>query len=355
MNTIKDINLILRRELLASRGDIRAITLWPMRPDGEPTFPGDPEPSNNIEASGAVHLDIQDIIPVVDAYATGLPAGVQMQQGVVGDEVWPVSADDVELDEKGEVQAADVQTLTFGKIAATPHRVTLRIDISNAAIDNAGFDLVGFIRGKVRLAMQKYLARHFYSFEPWPGNQGPFVDAAAAPFEGSLPDAIRDAMTNLHNAGFDLDTAAVVMNVDTELLLKQTPIDPAVPQMIIENGLCCGYPYIVNKYFGTMKDSDGQLESPYPFCLGVGVFNWCAVSQHAGGRIILDGSTAKTAGRNITSMVVNTWWSMTNMASHMTTSDGSVPAFQVVAQGNFVLADHYSNIFVTSDGFILCV
>ena len=139
-------------------------------------------------------------------------------------------------------------------------------------------------------------------------------------FEGSLPDAIRDAMTNLHNAGFDLDTAAVVMNVETELLLKQTPIDPAVPQMIIENGLCCGYPYIVNKYFGTMKDLDGQLESPYPFCLGVGVFNWCAVSQHAGGRIILDGSTAKTAGRNITSMVVNTWWSMTNMASHMTTS-----------------------------------
>jgi hypothetical protein len=181
------------------------------------------------------------------------------------------------------------------------------------------------------------------------------VDAAAAPFEGSLPDAIRDAMTNLHNAGFDLDSAAVVMNVDTELLLKQTPIDPAVPQMIIENGLCCGYPYIVNKYFGTMKDSDGQLESPYPFCLGVGVFNWTAVSQHAGGRIILDGSTAKTAGRNITSMVVNTWWSMTNLAAHMTTSDGSVPAFQVVAQGNFVLADRYSNIFVTSDGFILCV
>jgi hypothetical protein len=32
-----------------------------------------------------------------------------------------------------------------------------------------------------------------------------------------------------------------------------------------------------------------------------------------------------------------------------------VPAFQVVAQGNFVLADRYSNIFVTSDGFILCV
>jgi hypothetical protein len=54
-------------------------------------------------------------------------------------------------------------------------------------------------------------------------------------------------------------------------------------------------------------------------------------------------------------MVVNTWWSMTNLAAHMTTSDGSVPAFQVVAQGNFVLADRYSNIFVTSDGFILCV
>lgn len=351
MNSKNDIELILRREAQLSRQKVRAITLRPIRPEGEPELPGYP----NIEASGAVHLDIQDIIPTLDAYGMGLPPGVQTAQGVVGNEVWPISADDVEVHETGEVATLGEQSLSFGHLSPVPHRVSMAMSVSNTAIDNASFDMTEFIRGKVNIAMQHYLARHFYSFEPWEGNQGPFVDADAIPFEGYLYDAIQNAMTNLHNAGFDLSTACVVMNVETEVLLKTTPINPAVPQMIIENGLCCGYPYVVNKYFGTMKDSDGQLETTFPFCIGVGVFNWTAVHQHAGGQIIFDAHSAEVAKKNLTTIVVNTWWSMTNIAAHMATADGSTPAFQVVAKNNFLLADCNNSIFVTSDGFALGV
>jgi hypothetical protein len=351
MNRKQDIELILRREAQLARKKTRAITLTPQNPSGEPELPGDP----SIEASGAVHLEIQDIIPTLDAYGMGLPKGVQMAQGVTGNEVWPISEDDVEVFEIGEVETLAEQDLSFSKFSPTPQRVSLALSVTNQAIDNAAFDIVGFIRGKVQLAIQKYLARHFYSFEPWDGNRGPFVDAVTVPFEGSLPDAIQAAMTRFHNAGFDLKTAAVVMNIETEMLLKQTPINEAVPQMIIENGLCAGYPYIVNKYFGTTKDSDGQLETTFPFCLGVGVFNWTAVHQHAGGRIIIDAHSADVAKRDLTTIVVNTWWSMSNLAAHMKTADGSEPAFQIVAKNNYVLADRYSTLFVTSDGFLLAV
>ena len=87
-----DIDLILRREATLAREKVRAITLRPVNPEGEPVLDGDPQP--DIEASGAVHLDIQDIIPTLDAYGMNLPRGIQTAQGVVGNEVWPVSADD---------------------------------------------------------------------------------------------------------------------------------------------------------------------------------------------------------------------------------------------------------------------
>jgi hypothetical protein len=61
------------------------------------------------------------------------------------------------------------------------------------------------------------------------------------------------------------------------------------------------------------------------------------------------------AKRDLTTIVVNTWWSMSNLAAHMKTADGSEPAFQIVAKNNYVLADRYSTLFVTSDGFLLAV
>lgn len=354
MNRKSDIDLILRREAIASRENPRAITLWPVRPDGEPVLPGD----SNIEASGAVHLEIQDILPTLDAYAMGLPPGIQTAQGVVGNEVWPISADDVEMEEPDEVAALKDQSLSFDCITPTPRRISLPLSISNAAIDNASFDLVGWMRSKVQIGVRKYLARHFYSFENWEGNKGPWAGVDTVDIAEDLATGIEAEITRLHEQGFDTSAAYIVMNLQTERRLKQTLVKQGCGKTIIDDGLCLGYPYIVNKYFGTRKDEEGQLVSIYDTVLGVGVMPWFAVHQHAGGRIILDGTSAQVMRKNCTSIVVNMWFSMTNLAAAMyngDTGENQPMPFHLLMTRQQYLADVGGLIFQTSDNKYLMV
>ena len=354
MNRKADIDLILRREAVAARENLRAITLWPQRPDGEPQLAGDP----SIEASGAVHLDIQDILPTIDAYGMGLPPGIQTAQGVVGNEVWPISADDVEMEEGDEMSELTDQSLSFASITPTPRRISLPLSISNAAIDNAAFDLIGWVRSKVQLGVRKYLARHFYSFENWDGNKGPWASASTVDIADDLATGIEAEMTRLHEQGFDTGAAYIVMNLHTERRLKQTLVKDGCGKTIIDDGLCLGYPYIVNKYFGTRKDEDGQLTDIYDTVIGVGVMPWFAVHQHAGGRIILDATSAEVMKKNVTSMVVNLWFSMTNLAAAMyngDTGENQPMPFHLLMTRKQYLADVGGVIFVTSDNKYLAV
>ena len=354
MNRKSDIDLILRREAALARESMRAITLYPENPGGEPTLPGDP----SIEASGAVHLDIQDILPTIDAYGMGLPPGIQTAQGVIGNEIWPISADDVEMEEPGEVDALTDQSLSFDNITPTPHRVALALSVSNAAIDNAAFDLVSWLRSKVQIGVRKYLARRFYSFENWDGNKGPWAGADTVDIADDLSTGIEAEITQLHEQGFDTNAAYIVMNLQTERRLKQTLVKEGCAKTIIDDGLCLGYPYVVSKYFGTRKDDEGQLVNIYDTVIGVGIMPWFAVHQHAGGRIVLDGASAEVAKKNITAFVVNLWFSMTNLASAMyngDTGENNPMPFHLLMTRKQYLADVGGLIFQTSDNKYLAV
>jgi hypothetical protein len=79
------------------------------------------------------------------------------------------------------------------------------------------------------------------------------------------------------------------------------------------------------------------------------------VQQHAGGRIILDSKSAAVTAKNVTSMVVNTWWSFTNLAAGMKTETGETPAFRLLMTRIQYLADVGGLIFQTSDDKLLAV
>ena len=108
------------------------------------TSGGDQNATANIEASGAVPLTIHELI---DTKVEGLelPDDLRMLTGVIGNEIWPYSIDDVEFTVAGEVEKIDEHALNFAKLNATPERVAASIAVSNRAIDNADFDLLGFV------------------------------------------------------------------------------------------------------------------------------------------------------------------------------------------------------------------
>ena len=106
----------------------------------------------SITESGAINLTIHDIIPTLNE-GLGLPSTARIVTGVTGNELWPVSVDDADLEEVGENAELTDQNLHFDNIQPASHRVGLSIAVSNSAIDNAAFDLMGFVQGKKELLM----------------------------------------------------------------------------------------------------------------------------------------------------------------------------------------------------------
>ena len=279
--------------------------------------------------SGAVALTIHDIIPTLNE-GLGLPLSVVT--GVTGDELWPVSVDDAEVEEVGETAQLTDQDINFDNIKPVSHRGGISIVVSNTAIDNADFDLLGFIQTKFTLAVKKYLAKKLYSQAAWTGNKGPFSGLAAkATITLSNGDAyakILKAVAEFTNKGFDASKVCLVMDATTEADLKATPKAAGQGGFIIEGGKCAGYDYVVTHYINTtLKGGSGadknDLVATADKFLGIGYFDYEAVQQHGAVRLTLDATSKAVAVKNVTAIVMNSAWSFTDLSVKLNAKGGT--------------------------------
>lgn len=275
--------------------------------------------------SGAVTLTIHDIIPTLNE-GLGLPLSVVT--GVTGDELWPVSVDDAEVEEVGETAQLTDQDINFDNIKPVSHRGGISIVVSNTAIDNADFDLLGFIQTKFTLAVKKYLAKKLYSQAAWTGNKGPFSGLAS---KGTITLANGDAYAKILKAvaeftdkGFDAAKVCLIMDAVTEAELKATPKAAGQGGFIIENGKCAGYDYIVSHYINTTLDTDGKtLKATADKYIGIGYFDYEAVQQHGQVRLTLDATSKAVAVKNVTAIVFNSAWSFTDLSVKLNKKGGT--------------------------------
>ena len=305
------------RELFSERGNKREILLNPA--SGNTTA--------NIAASGAINLSIHELIPTLHE-GLGLPSTLKVVTGVTGNEVWPVSINDVEMEEVGEVDALKDQVVDFAKITPNAKRVGLKVPVSNMAIDNAAFDLMGFVQQKFDLALRKYLAKKIYSQARWTGNKGPFSGLSP---KGTITigagayKSILKAVAEFSDKGFYEGGVVLVMDRATEADLKATPkIEGAAGGFVIENGLCAGYPYVLSHYINT-ELSGNNLVATSGKVIGIGYFEWFALQQHGDVRLVIDPITQ--ADKNVTRVVLNTAWSMTDLSVYINGANGTTQAF----------------------------
>lgn len=336
------------REVLRSARDARReITLQAKRPDD----------ASCLEASGAIRLVIRDFLPELQGNMV-LPPGLEIDYGVDSAEVWPVSINDVEIEEEDEVGELTEQSLGFAQTrGAEPVRTGITVEVSNMAIDSAGFDLLGYIRKKFGLAQRRYIASHLYSTARWDGNNGPFSGAHASQWsipQGSLYDSIMAQMTLLEMEGYDTRDAVIIMDHVMEVRLKVTPIREEEGRMVIEDGLCCGYPYIANKYYNTELDENGHLVRKATDAVSIGIFKWFKIAQHDQARLIVDGVSKEVSERNVTSITLNTAWSFTNLSEKVNGGTG-VQAFRTLMMRKGYLRDVNEMVFRTADGKLLRV
>ena len=295
------------RELLKDNGQKREITLWPASVGN----------TSNITSSGAINLSIHELIPTLHE-GLDLPATLKLVTGVKGNEIWPVNTDDVEMEEVGEVEALNDQVVNFANITPVQKRVGLKVPVSNMAIDNAAFDLMAFVQTKFTLALRKYLAKKIYSQANWSGNKGPFSNLSpkgTINLNNNAYKSILKAVAEFSDQGFYEGNVVLIMDRATEAELKATPkIAGAAGGFVIENGLCAGYPYVLTHYINTTL-SGNKLVATQTKSIGIGYFEWFALQQHGEVRFVIDPITL--ADKNVTRLVLNTAWSMTDLSVYI--------------------------------------
>lgn len=289
--------------------------------------------SANLEASGAIPLTIHELI---DTKVSGLelPEDLQMLTGVVGNEVWPYSIDDVEFTVAGEVEKIDEKALNFAKIQASPERVAASIAVSNRAIDNAAFDLLGFVTYKFQKGIAKFKALHVYSHAAFDNAlKSPFalVDVEEITLDENIGKTLAKKVAAMYDLGFE-GTPCITMDkvIETELRFTKAIPDSAGDRTVIMDGKCVGYPYTVSKFINTKLNGSGQpVQDDYRF-IGIGHYGYLAMEQHGEVRFTVDATSAEVAKRNTTVLTLNTEFSLTELSSKVNGANGKPQAFKLL-------------------------
>ena len=283
-------------------------------------------PGGSITESGAIALNIHDLIGTLNE-GLGLPSTLTLVTGVTGNDLWPVSVDDVDLEELGENVEVNDKNLHFDNIQAVAHRVSLAVSVSNSAIDNAAFDVFAFVQGKFQLALRRYLAKKVYSQANFTGVKGPFSNLASSGdieiADGKTYKNILKAVAEFTNKGFDSSMVVLVIDAITEAELKATK-KAEDAGFVIENGTLAGYPYVVSHYINTTLDTDGKtLKGTTDRYIGIGYFNYLALQQHGTVSMRVDNSSAAQARKNLTTFVFNSAFSATDLSTKLNKKGGT--------------------------------
>ena len=286
----------------------------------------------NLETAGAVPLTIHELI---DTKVPGLelPDDLRLLTGVIGNEVWPYAIDDVEFTVAGEVEQISEQAINFAKLNASPERVAASVAVSNRAIDNAAFDLLGFVTYKFQKGLAKFIALHVYSHCSFSNAlKSPF--ASVTPVEIALDDNIgkniATEIAKLWDKGFEGEPELVMdKELETALMFTKRIPNSTGDRTVVEGDRCVGYRYKVSPYINYALDGSTPKADGNHY-IGIGHWGYLAYEQHGEVRFTVDAQSAEVAKRNTTVLVLNTELSLSDLSSKVNGANGTPQAFKLL-------------------------
>lgn len=299
----------------------------------------------NLEAGGLIPVTIRDII---DTKVPGieLPDSLSLVTGVTGTEIIPYSTNDVEFSVNGEVQKVGEQALDFANIQATPVRVAASLAVSHRAIDNAAFDILGFMTFKMQKGWAIFRALHVYAHGAYTKLQGPFAKIAAADIEELTLDEnigknLAKKIAEMYDLGFEGDPE-LIMDKVTEVDLAFTPRIPDThgDKTVIEDGKCVGYNYKVSPYVDYSIDANGAATKDFAGegasrkavrYIAIGHFGYLSEEQHGEFRFNVDATSAEVFNRATVVISMTTDYSLTELSSKVNGNTNNKPqAFKLI-------------------------
>ena len=287
----------------------------------------------NLEASGAIPLTINELI---DTKVAGieLPADLRIVTGVVGNEIWPYSTNDVEFQVAGEVEKVSEQALNFAKISATPNAVAASVAVSHRAINNAAFDLLGFISYKLTKGLAIFRALHVYSHCNFSNDlKSPFAsaDVVEVAMDENIGKNLAKEIAKMYDLGFE-GVPYLTMDKVTETELEFTKRIPgtAGDRTVVEDGKCVGYPYTVSPYVNYALDG-GVPKKGADRYIAVGHYGYLAMQIHGNVEFNVDAQSAEVFNRRTVVVSLALDMSMTELSSKVNGNTNNKPqAFKLI-------------------------
>ena len=236
----------------------------------------------NLEAGGLVPLFVHEMI---DTKVPGLelPDDMPIVYGVTGNEIYPYCTNDVKVTVAGEVEKISEQNINFTKLTASPERITAAVAISNRAIDNANFDLAGFITYKIRKAVGMTNALHVYSHCNFSHNlKSPLaaVTVEELTLDENFGKNLAKKIAAMWDLGFEGEPE-LVMDKETETDLRFLRRIPGQigDRTVIENDRCLGYRYKLSPYINYALNGSNVPAADGNHYIGIGHWGYLAAEQ----------------------------------------------------------------------------
>ena len=269
-----------------------------------------------------------------------LTAGVPMTTGVEGNKIQWAFAGGVEAVFANELAQTTERTISLDKQTPIQQRLTLRVRISNQALENSDYDLQGYIVRHVADAIRQKInwaaASTTKATETFYGGFAQDAESGTYGQEGYVPgkqtgtyttfgkDTAAAMISKLAERNLPLDNVVFVMGAADFWNMKVTPIDQGSGIMLIGNdNRLLGIPVVVNNAINRSTQK-GAISGHN---IGLGNFAYLPTMQHGSIRLSVDAGSAIAADTDEVITTINADFSMTVL------KDGA-DAFVVYAKSN---------------------
>jgi hypothetical protein len=215
-------------------------------------------------------------------------------------------------------------------------RVAASLAISNEAIDNADFDLYGFCDYKMKKGMAKFMALYTYSHcKPSHALKPVFglVDVEEISLDDQFAENLDNKIAEMWDLGFEGEPWLTMdKTIETKLKYKKAiPGTTDSTRTVIEDGKCLNHEYTVSPYINYALNGQGKPAADGNHYIGIGHWGYCAFQQHGTVRATVDSTSAEVSKRNTTVLVLNTFYSISELSSKVNGNiSGKPQAFKLL-------------------------
>ena len=219
---------------------------------------------------------------------------------------------------ENEATELSAQAINVTKKAATPHRIGVKVFVSNQALNMSDIDLMNRV---VMPEVQKTIRRELnaWMFAPTAYNSthnasGAVATAATkATFKGAIPTAAELAQLRgkVKAKGiYDDGSYRYVMSSLMAAELSVTPIVEGGSRMILEDGKIAGVPVFETEY---IEHGNTNIDTKGAKYVAFGRWSDAVVAQFGTARVVIDSTSAAAGSADGTYVIVNVDYDMVSL------------------------------------------